>query len=339
MADAETPSRIPADDKRRTGAIEDIPDYEYICVPRALFDFTAENAILYESLEEVEVWDKYSAAADAPETKELLFLPADEHPEYKWVVMAKAAVLQVKYERRTTYCNPDSFDMYAYKDFHGYGIHELVENLLVDFDAAFLKKNNKGLEEMWVIMAAMGWWFCEGEVMNGIILDITEQISDTMNLIGAAFLESLNAIDLLGELKPNSKFRDLGLIMSLFLHWPDDLNKSYGFEGKYLAWRKFVVAYMKKAGLSADTGIFGTDKLIAKNDQNAEIGEPQPNRWAFASKLKTYKSRNGKMGGRKYDITQWTSEERAECAFDEEDILAHVPKEMLKNDGLVMGSG
>ncbi len=45
------------------------------------------------------------------------------------------------------------------------------------------------------------------------------------------------------------------------------------------------------------------------------------------------------MGGRKYDITQWTSEERIEYAFDKEDILAHVPKEMLKNDGLVMGSG
>lgn len=106
-----------------------------------------------------------------------------------------------------------------------------------------------------------------------------------MDLIGAAFLESLNAIDLLGELKPDSKFRGLGLIMSLFLHWPDDLNESYGFEGKYFAWRKLVVAYMKKASLSADTGIFGTDKLMEKNDQDGDIGEAKPKRWAFASKV------------------------------------------------------
>jgi hypothetical protein len=35
-----------------------------------------------------------------------------------------------EYRRRSTYCDPDNFGMYIYNDFNGWGLQELMENLV-----------------------------------------------------------------------------------------------------------------------------------------------------------------------------------------------------------------
>ncbi len=110
-----------------------------------------------------------------------------------------------------------------------------------------------------------------------------EHVCDCYGLIGCAFLTALNALDIAGELKPESKFQDLALVISYFLAWSEDMD-TYGVEedkdgdkeGKWYEdvdpdeaeksidksggfdWRKQVVAYAKKSGVDPAKGVHGT---------------------------------------------------------------------------------
>lgn len=61
--------------------------------------------------------------------------PATEHPDHSWVIVAgiqKFITLSIQSQVR----DPDAMDMYTYNDHFGYGVLELAQNLLLDFDEA-----------------------------------------------------------------------------------------------------------------------------------------------------------------------------------------------------------
>ena len=46
-----------------------------------------------------------------------------------------------------------------------------------------------------------------------------QRVNVLVDLIGRAFLSGLETIDSAGELKSESRFPDLGLVMSIYLDW------------------------------------------------------------------------------------------------------------------------
>lgn len=67
---------------------------------------------------------------DKSKDKDMWKKPASDHPDWKWVMMWQTWQIMCDWHRRTDYCNPDNFDMYIYNDFYGYGLQELLENLV-----------------------------------------------------------------------------------------------------------------------------------------------------------------------------------------------------------------
>ena len=55
---------------------------------------------------------------------------AAEEPGEKWIAMWKTWTMKCDWMRRGSYCDPDNFGMYIHNDFFGYGIQELVENMV-----------------------------------------------------------------------------------------------------------------------------------------------------------------------------------------------------------------
>jgi hypothetical protein len=121
---------ISMDDKETKGfQTETIPLYEYVCMPRPHFEYEAENRALDDDeLDDDELDEKYKKEFD--ENKHLIFEPARDHPEWKWVIMWEGYKTFTEYQRRSRYCDPDNFGMYIYNDFAGYGLQELMENLV-----------------------------------------------------------------------------------------------------------------------------------------------------------------------------------------------------------------
>lgn len=83
--------------------------------------------------------------------------PATEHPGHPWVItlagIHKVITLSIQAQVR----DPDAMGMYTYNDHFGYGILELAQNLLLDFDEA--KGNWK---QQWSICEALIMFFVRG---------------------------------------------------------------------------------------------------------------------------------------------------------------------------------
>lgn len=166
----------------------------------------------------------------------------------------------------------------------------------------------------------------------------------------------MNAVDQEGELKPDSRFLDLPLVIAYYLELSHDL-PAYGIEGKCVSWRKEAVVYFKKGKLDPEKGLFATqlrlDKLANASDyeETTDEGEdisPPPvkgnkrkredsknddvDKWHWETAVKAYKKRQGKMGGHHYDITKMTRAERAATTFDGKDPLADIPAKALKEN-------
>lgn len=159
---------------------------------------------------------------------------------------------------------PDFFDMYVYNDFAGYGYQEVVENNMAEFNKVLNSKNGK-TEELWTILESMPIWLLDEPNVPWHMIDDGERSWLTYNLLGFMFLTGLNRIDQEGELKPDSKYKDLSLVMSLWARVADDLggdtddpfdgakgggDSSLGdYAGFSLLWFRYLLALAKKKKL------------------------------------------------------------------------------------------
>lgn len=83
-------------------------------------------------------------------------------------------------------------------------------------------------------------------------IDDADRVGAMVELVGGAFLSVLDLIDHAKELRPDSAYRDLSLVMSLYLKWSQDLLVDSDGDDD---WRGKVVAYEKKAeSTSKQTG-------------------------------------------------------------------------------------
>ncbi|KAJ4368952.1 hypothetical protein N0V83_006034 [Neocucurbitaria cava] len=195
--------------------------------------------------------------------------------------------------------------------------------------------------------------------------DDADGSKELTGLLGCALLTALSAIDQAGELKPDSRFLDLALVISEYLDASHDL-PDYGIEGECVAWRKEAVVLFKKGKLDPKKALWGTAGLLKKlespsnwstdeMDDNSGEEEDKENQktssgkkrkretqskvkeekdpWQWDKKFKACKKKAGKtFGGEKYDITKFTRAERAREAFDGKDPLADLPIQALKDN-------
>ncbi|KAH7075406.1 hypothetical protein BKA63DRAFT_296884 [Paraphoma chrysanthemicola] len=164
-----------------------------------------------------------------------------------------------------------------------------------------------------------------------------EKVSALAELMGFAFVRALAALDHAGELKTDTAFLDIPIVITSFLEWSDDL-PSYGIEDDALDWRSHAAAYFQKAKFDNEKGISTTAKLIEEAEPSEESGlakKTDKDPWKWSKRLKEYKSNYGpKIGGTKYDITKMSRKERASHAFDGKDPLADIAEKDLKAGNL-----
>jgi hypothetical protein len=98
---------------------------------RPHFDYESENGALGENaLERDELQDKYSEDFEEAAKGGVILEPAKNHPDWKWTILWEGYKTFSDYRRCSKYCDPDNFGMYISNDFHGYGLQELMENLV-----------------------------------------------------------------------------------------------------------------------------------------------------------------------------------------------------------------
>lgn len=183
-----------------------------------------------------------------------------------------------------------------------------------------------------------------------------------INLLGCALLTALSALASAGELSPESRYLDLPLVISQYLHLSSSIPQ-YGIEGPYVSWRREVVKYFKQAQLDPSKGLSNTqvylDKLEnasnyytlkydSKNDDAGQEDEEEEESedvclhlkhgtskdpWAWGVTFKRYmKMYFAGPHFQQYDITKMTRAERAKYAFDGKDPLKKISVKDLQNN-------
>lgn len=203
---------------------------------------------------------------------------ASEHPDWPYKLTAANWRRLCDLTHQASYRDPDKFDLNVYTDDHAYGVLEVLENLLIDFN----KAQKSTLEERWSIVAAMSHWLNTDDGDLWLSIDDGDRTGETAGVVGAALLSTLNEMDKKGELKGNSKFIDLGLVMALYLKWsvdPADIPIEEVQE-----WQPHVVAYAKKAGL--DLAKQGVEPLDSTLSQHQDVAPMSSNKdWAYSKKV------------------------------------------------------
>jgi hypothetical protein len=135
---------------------------------------------------------------------------------------------------------------------------------MIEFDKAFRSKSDKRIEEMWTVVSAVGLWLNEDANIGALINNEDGNTTcELIGLIGCSLLTALAVIEAAGELKPDSRFLDLTLVIAYYLELSHDL-PAYGIEGKCVAWRKEAVKYIRKGNLSLERGLSTTKLRIEK---------------------------------------------------------------------------
>jgi hypothetical protein len=260
--------------------------YTYIrnCAPR--FEFEARYN---KEHEEDEDFDEEKASE----------LFADEHNNRKcacfdkdrtdgWSMMRKAFARKMNAETiEIPHRDPDFFNMYVYNDFAGYGYQEVVENNMAEFSKIYNSKDGK-TEELWTIVESMIWWMVEEPHAPWHMIDDGERSMFTHSLLGYMLLAVLNRIDQEGDFKPDSKYKDLSRVMTLWAKAAEDLGTNMnedplddgksgskggeaefgGYAGFNQVWFRYLLALAKEAGVPIE-GV--TDIEDQVEDWNSQI--------------------------------------------------------------------
>ncbi|KAK5732197.1 hypothetical protein LTR17_010774 [Elasticomyces elasticus] len=306
---------------------------DYLCIDRPCWHFEQEYSNSEEREDSIKIHEAYHSDS---QTEARWLKPASDHPNWKWVMMKDAYSRSDDLRTKASYCDPEkNFDMYTYNDFHAYGVAEVLDSQLLAFNTAYIKKDT---DQMWIVASAVAHWRSSEDTNMVLISGDGDTATPRVEACGRMFLTALEAVEREGELKAESRFRDLGLVMSLNLKWSADLLQ-YGIgEEVQCNWRKDVVAYGKAAGVDLTEAWASAEARKAVEDfrdvEAIQAGGGKATKWEWP---KTFKELGGEKRGfgtnNQYDITKWTRQARAAKCYKGKDPLANVPVKILKSDG------
>ncbi|KAK4119562.1 hypothetical protein N657DRAFT_581472 [Parathielavia appendiculata] len=339
--------------------------YKFVCMcqppfPNGEDDEDEED----EENEDAETSDKSAKRpkCDGGETC-LCDKPAAEHPDHVWKFSAAG---KIKFFTLQTQCMlryPDMFNMYTFNDHEGYGVLEVIQNLILDFEEAA-----DNYKEQWAVCEALAMFLATDLAAPVTRIDDSDTVDDTYQLIGRLFMSMLAQLEGKKLLTKDSEIINLGLVMALFMDFArgardyglleDSNEESLGPAKDKKKWEPHafdnqILTYARKYDISL-VGPHDIKKTIDAADGDVDLpaeksvtGKADP--FGFTKSLKKYKSDRGgitaflagnkssktPIGGDHLDITTWSSAKRKSKAFDKKDPLGKKEIDALK-EGLVL---
>ncbi|KAL3490487.1 hypothetical protein BJX62DRAFT_140156 [Aspergillus germanicus] len=275
--------------------------------------------------------------------------PAAEHPEHPYTVSISGYRKFIDLVAHTNLRSPDAFDMYIFNDYEGYGILEVLQNLVLDFIEA--KDNWK---EQWAVCESIPLYWISNALMPFTMIDGSD-VDAITGLLARMFLTMLANLESADLLKPNSEVKNLQYVMAQYLMLASEMREynllseddSAKVEGHFDA---YVLAYAKKYQIKLQ-GPSNLDELLKSieeefDEDDIELPAPSADPWKWTAAHKAYVkehsegplSKKGKIGGDKYDITAMTSAERKKHSFNKKDPLGKKELDAIKN-GMIMQLG
>ncbi|KAF4624087.1 hypothetical protein G7Y89_g14087 [Cudoniella acicularis] len=218
--------------------------------------------------------------------------------------------------------DPDAHGMYIYNDFAGYGVVEVLENTLAQFNKLIFKKNVSPLEK-WAIVEGLSIYLALGNHMALMMNENSEGTGEVFNALGVMFTTALEMLHESCLISLESPLPDnIGVMTLLFLDFM--ANTASDFD---LDWTDDVVRAADGFGVVLEPveKIKGVDQEML--DELRKRGKKFAN-WKTAYP----KFKKGHPGSScEYDITQMSKAEKAQYTFGTKEHDARM-REMMGED-------
>lgn len=156
------------------------------------------------------------------------------------------------------------------------------------------------------------------------------------NMITFMFLSMLITLEEEGLLGPNTKVKNLGMIMAMFIHLIDE-ERPYNGESFDIVVYAFAIKYkVELIGLHKSHLGMLRDEILGKEDILPEDGSEHP--WVLEDALEDYmelEAASMSVGGSDLDITAWTSAERKKHSFNGEEPISDETLAAMEEGGIL----
>jgi hypothetical protein len=224
--------------------------------------------------------------------------PAEEFPDWPYVISEATAELVTKYSLESTKRNQYNFRMYVSNDFTGYGMQEVIENQLTGINTLMAKRRFPADElavGLWLRLSAFAHWTQSQQLGPWVMMDDGQRWQDTVAMIGVAILATLNALDRTKLLNKHSPVKDLGLVLALLGDFICDCLDQIT-EIPYLSsntrevcWPYKIVSYAEANSIKIK-GVHGIEEKFVKrfdNEDKANYWKRKEcvDRWGWGTKV------------------------------------------------------
>ena len=266
---------------------------EYICIPRLCDDDDDDD----------DDWEDEDKDDEPKEEISNFGKPASDFPDHLWIMTRKGEELTAHLSDEIFNRDQDAHDQYFYNDFSGYGFQEVVENHLLSFDKV-MRQKEPDMMLLWAhvesaaIILPGDCWYCS---------DDSDGILATLRLIGVMVMTTLHFIKSKGELKPDSKVRNIIPFLAKLLDVERDWPGGPG-EDDELSWTSAMVYQVEEAGLKFENIPQDAEERASIIKEYRTKTSKVVKQWSKVNwktsiaKFKRERGCAGRIGGNNYDI-------------------------------------
>ncbi|KIM95732.1 hypothetical protein OIDMADRAFT_148790 [Oidiodendron maius Zn] len=203
----------------------------------------------------------------------------------------------------------DTQGMYIYNDFSGYGVIEVLENTLAEFNKIIFKKDVSPLKK-WAVVEGLTIYLAIGDHMTLMMNDNSQGIREVFDMMGVMYITALEMLHESGLIGPISPLPDnLGVVTLFFLDFM--INTASNFD---IGWVHEIVRAADTYGvvLSPSKHIKGVDQGTL-SDLKEMCKKKKGKRFNWKTEYPKFKRYHS--GGHQYDITKMSKKGKAQYTF------------------------
>ncbi|KAH8801427.1 hypothetical protein F5884DRAFT_889401 [Xylogone sp. PMI_703] len=180
--------------------------------------------------------------------------------------------------------------VYFYNNFTGYGIAEVFENYLKEFNRIVAKKDVSPAKK-WEMAEALGWHLATTDLSAWVSTDDPNSNAEIVAMFGTMLLTCFDILDEHGLFTKDSPIKNIGLVATLFLDFALRTWKAVDAGNGEAGWTLPVVRALDKAGIDIlITKEIASVDAKALEEIRTEVAEKEKNDlYEKAAKLKRWK--------------------------------------------------
>ncbi|KAJ6004937.1 hypothetical protein N7540_012736 [Penicillium herquei] len=266
--------------------------------------------------------------------------PASDNPNHPYVLsnagFKKAAIVEFLMNVR----NPWSFSLHTFNGHESYGVLELLENLVLDFD-----EEEGNWKNQWAICETIAYLFMRGALEPMFHVDDSRCLFEFCRLVQIMFLTMLATLERQDLLGPDTEVKNLAVVMGMYVLLAAEIGSENSKLSKTRHASNIIMAYAAKYGFTPRSPRDLVKELASRKIKSPRLTIPSPtyrknDPWNWKETLDDYKAyfrrpvyafKGGPVGGDRLDMTSWKPEERAKYCFSKpEDPLTQTALDALK---------